>query len=241
MLQAAKEAVPEVVSTLAIMRRRQRLLISAEIPLVTVLCLVRVENRNINFSLLRPRPNTCAERSTCRCGRTDQHWPASCSLVLRFQVGKPRGAAPPMAPSRLSGDRAAGYQQQQAAGGGGWTHSLLPVYSVSVIAARAMCKYKVRAAGLAAHWVISPELASRLACATARDTFECGCHGTGTFFRCPLRVSLHLSSLWHLGGSNSSIRGWRDSIHEYCLYLARWCFEVLLSVCCQYVRRCIQT
>ncbi len=39
-MQAAKEAVPEVVSTLAIMRRRQRLLISAEIPLITALCFV---------------------------------------------------------------------------------------------------------------------------------------------------------------------------------------------------------
>lgn len=41
MAQAAKEAVPEVVSTLAIMKRRQRLLISAEVPLVTILCMVR--------------------------------------------------------------------------------------------------------------------------------------------------------------------------------------------------------
>jgi hypothetical protein len=40
MVQAAKEAVPEVVSTLAIMKRRQRLLISAEVPLVSILCMV---------------------------------------------------------------------------------------------------------------------------------------------------------------------------------------------------------
>ena len=47
MAQAAKEAVPDVVSTLAIMKRRQRLLISAEFPLITVLCMVRSGKLNV--------------------------------------------------------------------------------------------------------------------------------------------------------------------------------------------------
>lgn len=51
--QAAKEAVPDVVSTLAIMKRRQRLLISAEVPLVSILCMVRCHGRMVtNMSVL---------------------------------------------------------------------------------------------------------------------------------------------------------------------------------------------
>ena len=41
-VQAAKEAVPDVVSSLAIARRRQRLLISADIPLISALGFVSI-------------------------------------------------------------------------------------------------------------------------------------------------------------------------------------------------------
>ena len=74
MAQAAKEAVPEVVSTLAIMKRRQRLLISAEVPLVTVLCMVRC------YTLIPYTRNGMYKESTTTCYMLH----LICISVMRF-------------------------------------------------------------------------------------------------------------------------------------------------------------
>ena len=65
------------------------------------------------------------------------------------QVAKPAGAAeraPQPAPQQLQHawrQRSSSKRWQPPAESGGWSQSLLPVYSISVVAARAMCKYKV--------------------------------------------------------------------------------------------------
>jgi hypothetical protein len=65
------------------------------------------------------------------------------------QVAKPAGAAErgaqpaPQQPQHAWRQSSPSKRWQPPAEAGGWSQSLLPVYSVSVVAARAMCKYKV--------------------------------------------------------------------------------------------------
>ena len=64
-------------------------------------------------------------------------------------MAKPAGAAEralqpaPQQPQHSWRQRSPSKRWQPQAESGGWSQSLLPVYGISVVAARAMCKYKV--------------------------------------------------------------------------------------------------
>lgn len=62
-------------------------------------------------------------------------------------AGAPERAAQPAPQQPQHGwrQRSSSKRWQPPAESGGWSQSLLPVYSISVVAARAMCKYKVSA------------------------------------------------------------------------------------------------
>ncbi len=61
------------------------------------------------------------------------------------QVAKPASSA--ASPAQQGGRRSSGSGAsygEEAAVGASWDQTVLPVYNIAIVAARAMCKYKVR-------------------------------------------------------------------------------------------------